>query len=111
MGLYALAVLAALLTAMVLVIFSGYKSPEQAAAAVAAGVSVADLEGPMSKGSADTLVAAAETKAADQAGVRAVLCYEVTDRGGAPAEDHAVHAATRLTGLFEQGIKNHFPFY
>ena len=69
MGLYAVAVLAAFCTAMVLVIFSGYKSPEQAAAAVAAGVSVADLEGPMSKGSADTLVAAAETKAADQAGV------------------------------------------
>ena len=69
MGLYAVAVLAAFFTAMVLVIFSGYKSPEQAAAAVAAGVSVADLEGPMSEASPDTLVAAAETKAADRAGV------------------------------------------
>ena len=69
MGLYAVAVLAAFFTAMVLVIFSGYKSPEQAAAAVAAGVSVADLEGRMSQASPDTLVAAAETKAADQAGV------------------------------------------
>ena len=69
MGLYAVAVLAAFFTSMVLVIFSGYKSPEQAAAAVAAGVSVADLEGPMSKASPDTLVAAAETKAADRAGV------------------------------------------
>jgi len=69
MGLYAVAVLAAFFTAMVLVIFSGYKSPEQAAAAAAAGVSVADLEGPMSEAGPDTLVAAAETKAADQAGV------------------------------------------
>jgi beta-glucoside PTS system EIICBA component len=69
MGLYAVAVLAAFLTAMVLVIFSGYKSPEQAAAAVAAGVSVADLEGPMSQASPDTLVAAAEIEAADRAGV------------------------------------------
>jgi len=69
MGLYAVAVLAAFCTAMVLVIFSGYKSPEQAAAAAAAGVSVADLEGPMSEAGPDTLVAAAETKAADQAGV------------------------------------------
>ncbi len=69
MGLYAVAVLAAFFTAMVLVIFSGYKSPEQAAAAVAAGVSVADLEGRMSEASPDTLVVAANTKAADQAGV------------------------------------------
>ena len=69
MGLYAVAVLAAFFTAMVLVIFSGYKSPEQAAAAVAAGVSVADLEGRMSEASPDTLVAAANTKVADQAGV------------------------------------------
>ncbi len=69
MGLYAVAVLAAFFTAMVLVILSGYRSPEEAAAAVAAGVPVADLEGPRSTASADTLVAAAETKAADQAGV------------------------------------------
>ncbi|MFN8033634.1 MAG: glucose PTS transporter subunit IIA [Mycobacterium sp.] len=69
MGLYAVAVLAAFFTAMVLVILSGYKSPEQAAAAVAAGVPVADLEGPRAAASPDTLVAAAETKAADEAGV------------------------------------------
>ncbi|MCB1289727.1 MAG: PTS glucose transporter subunit IIA, partial [Mycobacterium sp.] len=69
MGLYAVAVLAAFVTAMVLVILSGYRTPEQAAAAVAAGVPVADLEGPMSEASADTLVAAAATKAAGEAGV------------------------------------------
>ncbi|WP_328360635.1 glucose PTS transporter subunit IIA [Mycobacterium sp. NBC_00419] len=69
MALYALAVSAAFLTAMILVILSGYRSPEEAAAAVAAGVSVADLESPRAAASADTLVAAAETKAADQAGV------------------------------------------
>ncbi|MEZ5132821.1 MAG: glucose PTS transporter subunit IIA [Mycobacterium sp.] len=69
MGLYAVAVLAAFVTSMVLVILSGYRTPEQAAAAVAAGVPVADLEGPMSEASADTLVAAAATKAAGEAGV------------------------------------------
>lgn len=69
MALYALAVGAAFLTAMILVILSGYRSPEEAAAAVAAGVPVADLEGPRAQASADTLVAASETKAADQAGV------------------------------------------
>lgn len=69
MGLYALAVLAAFVTSMVLVIISGYRTPEQAAAAAAAGVPVADLEGPMSEASPDTLVAAAQTKAAGEAGV------------------------------------------
>ena len=69
MGLYAVAVLAAFFTAMILVIFSGYRTPEQAAAAVAAGVPVADLEGPMGQASPDTLVAAAATKAAGEAGV------------------------------------------
>jgi len=69
MALYAVAVAAAFLTAMILVILSGYRSPEQAAAAVAAGVPVADLEGPRGAASPDTLVAAAETKAADEAGV------------------------------------------
>ncbi|MFM9033090.1 MAG: glucose PTS transporter subunit IIA [Mycobacterium sp.] len=71
MGLYAVAVLAAFFTAMVLVILSGYRTPEQAAAAVAAGVPVADLEGPMGEASPDTLVAAAATKAAGEAGVAA----------------------------------------
>lgn len=69
MALYAVAVAAAFLTAMILVILSGYRSPEEAAAAVAAGVPVADLESPRAKASAETLVAASETKAADQAGV------------------------------------------
>ena len=69
MGLYAVAVLAAFFTSMILVIISGYRTPEQAAAAAAAGVSVADLEGPMSEASPDTLVAAAATKAAGNAGV------------------------------------------
>ena len=69
MGLYATAVLAAFFTAMILVIISGYRTPEQAAAAAAAGVPVADLEGPMGEASPDTLVAAAATKAAGEAGV------------------------------------------
>lgn len=68
MGLYALAVLAAFFTAMILVILSGYRTPEQAAAAVAAGVPVADLESPMSQASPETLVAAAATKAAGAVG-------------------------------------------
>lgn len=69
MGLYATAVLAAFFTSMILVILSGYRTPEQAAAAAAAGVSVADLEGPMGQASPETLVAAAATKAAGDAGV------------------------------------------
>ena len=69
MGLYAVAVLAAFSTSMILVILSGYRTPEQAAAAAAAGVSVADLEGPMGEASSDTLVAAAATKAAGDVGV------------------------------------------
>ena len=71
MGLYAVAVLAAFFTSMILVILSGYRTPEQAAAAAAAGVSVADLESPMSKASAGTLVAAAATKAVGDAGLEA----------------------------------------
>ncbi len=69
MGLYALAVTAAFITSMVLVVISGYKTPEQAAAAVAAGVPVADLEGPMGDASPDTLVAAAATTSAGDAGM------------------------------------------
>ncbi len=69
MALYAFAIAAAFITSMVLVIFSGYRSPEQAAELSAAEVSVADLEGPMSQASTDTLIAAAQTKAAGDAGV------------------------------------------
>jgi PTS system beta-glucosides-specific IIC component len=71
MGLYALAVLAAFFTSMILVIMSGYRTPEQAAAAAAAGVSVAELESPMAQASTDTLVAAAATKAVGDAGLAA----------------------------------------
>ena len=71
MGLYAVAVLAAFFTSMILVVLSGYRTPEQAAAAVAAGVSVADLESPMGQASPDTLVAAAATKAVGDAGLEA----------------------------------------
>ena len=73
MGLYAVAVLAAFFTSMILVILSGYRTPEQAAAAAAAGVSVADLESPMGKASSDTLVAAAATKAVGDAGLEATI--------------------------------------
>ena len=68
MGLYAVAVLAAFVTSMVLVIFSGYRNPEDAAELEAAEVPVADLEGPMAGASASTLIAAAKTKAAGDAG-------------------------------------------
>lgn len=71
MGLYATAVLAAFFTSMILVIISGYRTPEEAAAAQAAGVPVADLEGPMSAASTGTLIAAAQTKAAGDAGLEA----------------------------------------
>ena len=71
MGLYAVAVLAAFFTSMILVILSGYRTPEQAAEAAAAGVSVADLESPMGKASGATLTAAAATKAVGDAGLEA----------------------------------------
>ena len=74
MGLYTGAILAAFLTSMILVILSGYRTPEQAAELQAAGVPVADLEGPLAAASTGTLIAAAETKAAGEAGiVREVL--------------------------------------
>ena len=74
MGLYTVAILAAFLTSMILVIVSGYRTPEQAAELQAAGVPVADLEGPLAAASSGTLIAAAETKAAGEAGiVREVL--------------------------------------
>ncbi len=69
MGLYAVAVLAAFFTAMILVILSGYRSPEDAEELEAAEVPVADLEGPMAGASAGTLAAAAATKAAGDAGL------------------------------------------
>ncbi|MCB0924449.1 MAG: PTS glucose transporter subunit IIA [Mycobacterium sp.] len=68
MGLYALAVLAAFATSMVLVIISGYRSPQDAAELAAAEVPVEDLEGPKAGASASTLIAAAQTKAAAEAG-------------------------------------------
>lgn len=68
MGLYAVAVLAAFVTSMVLVILSGYRSPEDAAELAAAEVPVADLEGPKAGASASTLIAAAETRAVGDAG-------------------------------------------
>lgn len=80
MGLYAVAVLAAFFTAMILVIVSGYRTPEQAAAAAAAGVPVADLEGPMGEASADTLVVAAATKAAGEAGVTTEIVSPLAGR-------------------------------
>ena len=69
MGLYAGAVLAAFFTSMILVIVSGYRTPEEAAQLQAAGVPVADLEGPMAAASPGTLIAAAQTRAAGAAGV------------------------------------------
>ena len=69
MGLYAGAVLAAFFTSMILVIISGYRTPEEAAQLQAAGVPVADLEGPMAAASPGTLIAAAQTRAAGEAGV------------------------------------------
>jgi PTS system beta-glucosides-specific IIC component len=80
MGLYAVAVLAAFFTSMILVIISGYRTPEQAAAAAAAGVPVADLEGPMGAASSDTLIAAAATKAAGDAGVATQIVSPLAGR-------------------------------
>jgi len=68
MGLYAAAVLAAFFTSMILVIFSGYRSPEDAAELEAAEVPVADLEGRLAGASAATLIAASATDAAGEAG-------------------------------------------
>jgi PTS system beta-glucosides-specific IIC component len=69
MGLYATAVLAAFFTSMILVILSGYRSPEDAAELEAAEVPVADLEGRLSGASAATLIAASATEAAGEAGL------------------------------------------
>ena len=69
MGLYAAAVLAAFFTSMILVIFSGYRSPEDAAELEAAEVPVADLEGRLAGASAATLIAASATEAAGEAGL------------------------------------------
>lgn len=62
--LYALAVGAAFLTAMLLVMFSGYKPKEEQVEVAGAGVSVEDLEKRGAGETADTLVTVAETKAA-----------------------------------------------
>ena len=69
MALYAIAVSAAFFTAMILVIMSGYRTPEQAAEFAAAQVPVADLETAPAGASTDTVIAAAETKAAGSHGV------------------------------------------
>ena len=69
MGLYAVAVLAAFFTSMILVIFSGYRSPEDAAELEAAEVPVADLEGRLAGASTATLIAASATEAAGEAGL------------------------------------------
>jgi PTS system beta-glucosides-specific IIC component len=69
MGLYATAVLAAFFTSMILVIFSGYRSPEDAAELEAAEVPVADLEGRRAGASTATLIAASATEAAGEAGL------------------------------------------
>lgn len=69
MALYGLAVTAAFLTAMILVILSGYRTPEQQAEFAAAQVPVADLETAPAGASAATVIAAAQTKAADERGV------------------------------------------
>jgi len=69
MGLYATAVLAAFFTSMILVIFSGYRSPEDAAELEAAEVPVADLEGRLAGASTATLIAASATDAAGETGL------------------------------------------
>lgn len=69
MALYAIAVGAAFFTAMILVILSGYRTPEQAAEFAAAQVPVADLETRPARASANTVIAAAETEAAGARGV------------------------------------------
>ncbi len=69
MALYAFAVSAAFFTAMILVILSGYRTPEQAAEFAAAHVPVADLETLPARASAGTVIAAAETEAAGAHGV------------------------------------------
>ena len=69
MALYAIAISAAFFTAMILVIMSGYRTPEQAAEFAAAQVPVADLETAPAGASTDTIIAAAETKAAGSHGV------------------------------------------
>ena len=69
LALYAGAVLAAFFTSMILVILSGYRSPADAAELEAAEVPVADLEGPLAGASAGTLIAAAATKTAGEAGL------------------------------------------
>ena len=73
MALYAFAISAAFITSMVMVIFSGYRSPEEAAELAAAGVPVADLEGRMAGASAATIIAAAATETAGEVGLTAEI--------------------------------------
>lgn len=69
MALYAIAVAAAFFTAMVLVILSGYKTPEQQAEFEAAHVAVADLETAPAGASAAAIAVASAARAAADAGV------------------------------------------
>jgi len=73
MALYALAVTASFITAMLLVIFSGYKTREQAAEFAAARVPVADLETAPAGASAASVIAASEAKAAVERGLVSVI--------------------------------------
>ncbi len=73
MALYAIAVAAAFFTAMILVILSGYKTPEQLAEFEAARVPVADLETAPAGASTGTITAAAATKAAGDRGTVTVI--------------------------------------
>ncbi|MBC8091645.1 MAG: PTS glucose transporter subunit IIA [Pseudonocardia sp.] len=69
MALYAGAVTAAFFTAMILVIHSGYRTPEQEAEFEAGRVSVADLETAPAAVSAATVAAPSGTKSAGDSGV------------------------------------------
>jgi len=73
MLLYGLAVAAAFITAMVLVIFSGYKDPAQAKLAAEAGVTVEQLENRAAGEDAATLAAVGAVQDAALAGVAAEL--------------------------------------
>ncbi len=95
MGLYALAVTAAFVTSMVLVIMSGYRTPEQEAELEAARVPVADLENAPAGASAGTIAAASATKAAGDAGVVTEL--------GAPLAGTVVPLAEVPDPVFSKG--------
>ena len=78
--LYGIAVAAAFVTAMLLVLFSGYKNPAEAAEAAAAGVTVEELETRTTGESAETLVAAAATRSAGTQGQTALIAVPLDGR-------------------------------